>query len=193
MAKDPVCSAGQTALGDLLKLTRDRLLVVDVAPRSSLAPTDFEDDSSPSSQRVGNALPIGYTDRLQKSANDVVVKTMPELWAEHRGFITMLYAQENKRLEEIQEIMKKARSFHASTRKYKQQLEKWVFGNSNPSRRGAEGTETRLWLSDSIKCPRARPKEVSDCMHRIITGAKNESYWLPSTPLPPPDITSNNG
>ncbi|KAK2929217.1 Protein kinase domain [Fusarium oxysporum f. sp. vasinfectum] len=191
MAKDPVCRAGQTALGDLLKLTRDRLLVVNVVPRSCLGPTDFEDDSSPSRQEVGNALPIDSTDRLQKPADGPVVKTTSELWNDHRGLITKLFVQENKRLEEIKEIMKTGHSFYASTRKYQQQLDKWLFGEGSLSRRGGEQIDARSWQSESIKQHRARPKEACDWMHRILTGAKNESYWLPCAPLPPPDKASN--
>ncbi|RKL00305.1 hypothetical protein BFJ71_g5793 [Fusarium oxysporum] len=192
MAKDPVCRAGQTALGDLLKLTRDRLLVVDVVPRSNFGLTDFEDDSSPSRQEVGNALPIDFTDRLQKPADGPVIKTTSELWNDHRGLITKLFVQDNKRLEEIQAIMKTGHSFYASTRKYQQQLDRWLFGEGSLSRRGGEQTDARSWQSESIKQHRARPKEVCDWMDRILTGAKNESYWLPCAPLPLPDIASNH-
>jgi serine/threonine protein kinase len=191
MARDPVCRVGQTALGDLLKLTRDRLLVVSVDIRRFIGPTVIEDDISPAREEFGNEQPIDNENRLQKLTYDCVVKMTPELWNKHRGHITRLYVQENKRIEEIKEIMKTGNNLFASTQEYKQQLDKWLFLEGTPDRRGLKQAEV-VWESEFTKKHRARPKEVCDWMHRILSGAKSESYWLPCPPLPPPDLSLRN-
>ncbi|KAF5670735.1 serine threonine kinase [Fusarium circinatum] len=172
MAKDPVCKVGQTALGDLLKFTRDRLLVVNVFPRSNFGSLDFEDDISPAREKFGNDQLIDNPTWLQKLTDDSVVKTSPELWNKHRGLITRLYVQENKRLDEIKEFMETGNNFHASTRKYQQQLDKWLFDEGTLSSRVLAQTEAK-WESESIKRHRARPKEATPT--RCHLNISNES------------------
>ncbi|KAF5232125.1 hypothetical protein FANTH_13122 [Fusarium anthophilum] len=162
IAKDPVCKVGQTALGDLLKFTRDRLLVVNVVPRSNFGLPDFEDDISPAREEFGNEQPIDNPN----------IKTTPELWNKHRGLITRLYVQENKRLDEIKEFMETGNNFHASTRKYQQQLDKWLFDEGTLSSRVLAQTEAR-WESESIKRHRARPKEATPTRRQL--NISNES------------------
>ncbi|KAF5568943.1 serine threonine kinase [Fusarium phyllophilum] len=125
MAKDPVCRVGETALGDLLKLTGDRLLFFDVAPWPNLRPIDFGDEDSPTHKKLINEKAIDNTDRLQKPTDESAVKTVLDPWNKHRQLITKLYVQENKRIEEIQEIMETVHNFEASKRKYQRQLDKW--------------------------------------------------------------------
>ncbi|KAF4334679.1 serine threonine kinase [Fusarium beomiforme] len=106
MAKDPVCRAGQTAMGDLLELIRDRLLVVDHPFR--------------------NPVSIDLKDLIQGTAGAPEVKT----------------------------------------------------GSKIPQQ------------SQPIKRPRAQAKELADWMNCILTRSSEKSYWLPSAPLPPPDMYS---
>ncbi|KAF5707177.1 serine threonine kinase [Fusarium mundagurra] len=159
MAKDPVCREGKTALGDLLELIRDRLLVVDVI--ASWKDTPKPDDGDPK------------------------VETRDELWNEHRELITRLYLEEGRRLQEVRDIMRTYYNFDASARYYRQYLNKW-----GADKRIMRGTGGGSRSSGSIQQGRAQAKEVSECLHRILTRAQNESYWLPSAPLPPPDIAS---
>ncbi|SCV34328.1 uncharacterized protein FFB14_04809 [Fusarium fujikuroi] len=194
MAKDPVCRVGETALGDLLKLTKDRLFVVDVAPWCNSRPIDLKAEDSPTPKGLSNEQAIDNTKRLQKPTDESAVTKVLDPWNKHRELITKLYVQENKRIEEIQEIMETVHNFEASKRKYQRQLDKWLFGKGclSLSRRVVEHPDARLWQSESIKQHRARPKEVCDWMHRILSGAKSESYWLPCPPLPPPDLSPTN-
>ncbi|CVK98860.1 uncharacterized protein FMAN_08398 [Fusarium mangiferae] len=189
MAKDPVCRVGETALGDLLKLTKDRLFVVDVAPRCNPRPIDLKAEDSPILKGLSNEQAIDNTKRLQKPTDESAVTKVLDPWNKNRELITKLYVQENKRIEEIQEIMETVHNFEASKRKYQRQLDKWLFGKGclSLSRRVVEHPDARLWQSESIKQHRARPKEVCDWMNLILSGAKGESYWLPCPPLPPPD------
>ncbi|KAF4498468.1 serine threonine kinase [Fusarium agapanthi] len=166
MAKDPVCREGQSALGDLLELVKDRLLVVDVIPRQATPKPDDGNDSI---------------------SGDSEVETMAELWNEHQGHITRLYQDEGRRLQEVRDIMRTYYNFDASARSYRQHLNEW--GISKGIMGGTDGGPRS---SGSIQQPRAHAKEALDCLHRILTRAKNESYWLPSAPLPPPDVASDH-
>ncbi|PNP61391.1 hypothetical protein FNYG_13874 [Fusarium nygamai] len=164
MAKDPVCKEGQTALGDLLELIKGRLLVVDVIGRQDTPEPDDGNDSS---------------------SGDPQVETIAELWDKHQGLITRLYQDEGRRLQEVRDIMRTYYNFDASARSYRQHLNEWGISKDIMS-----GTDGRSQGSGSVQQPRAHAKEVSECLHRILTGARNESYWLPSAPLPPPDTAS---
>jgi hypothetical protein len=166
--------------------------MVDVVLRSDTDTPSRGNDSSSSDPGMGNAVPIGSSDLLQEPSDDPEAETMGELWNENRGLITRLYIQEDKRLQEVRDIMRTVHSFDVSTRSYRQHFGKWGIGKDTASRGEGEQTDTRPRHSESIKRPCAQAKEVSDCMHRILTGAESESYWLPSPPLPPPDISSNN-
>nr|RBQ83606.1 hypothetical protein FVER53263_13280 [Fusarium verticillioides] len=165
MAKDPVCREGKTALGDLLELIRDRLLVFDViASRQETPKPDDGNDSS---------------------SGDPQVEAVAELWDKNQGLITRLYQDEGRRLQEVRDIMRTYYNFDASACSYRQHLNEWGISKDIMS-----GTGSGTGSSASIQQPRAHAKEVSECLHRILTRAKSESYWLPSAPLPPPATAS---
>ncbi|RBR20854.1 hypothetical protein FVER53590_13280 [Fusarium verticillioides] len=167
MAKDPVCREGKTALGDLLELITDRLLVFNViaSRRDTPKPDDGNDSSS----------------------EDPQVETTAELWDKHQGLVTRLYQDEGRRLQEVRDIMRTYYNFDASARSYRQRLNEW--GISKDIMSGTDGGSQSSGLTQK---PRAQAEEVLECLHRILTRAQNESYWLPSAPLPPPDIASNH-
>ncbi|KAF5530648.1 serine threonine kinase [Fusarium mexicanum] len=191
IAKDPVCRVGETALGDLLEITRDRLLVVDVVPWPDPRPIDYEDHVSGTHKGLSYEQPVDNINLLQKPTDEPVPETDSDLWNKYRKLITKLYVQENKNIVEIQEIMETGHRLEASKRKYQRQLDKWLFekGRLSLSRQAVEQPDARLWHSKSIKRNRARPKEVCDGMYRILSGAKSDNYWLPCPPLPPPDLS----
>lgn len=165
MAKDPVCREGKTALGDLLELIRDRLLVYDViASRQETPKPDDGNDSS---------------------SGEPQVEAVAELWDKNQGLITRLYQDEGRRLQEVRDIMRTYYNFDASACSYRQHLNEWGISKDIMS-----GTGSGTGSSASIQQPRAHAKEVSECLHRILTRAKSESYWLPSAPLPPPATAS---
>ncbi|KAF9784851.1 hypothetical protein IL306_006737 [Fusarium sp. DS 682] len=191
MAKDPICRAGQTALGDLLELIRDRLLVVDQPSSSASATTapDLQNESSSRGLDIGDAV-FNSAGTLQETADDPVVKMRPKAWNEHRDLITKLCMEENRNIQEVREIMRTAHNFDASIRSYRQHFDSWGFGKYDAKVGGQVPTSKRP--QQSIKRPRAQAKEFSDSMSRILTRAMDENYWLPSDPLPPPDISSDN-
>ncbi|KAF4438717.1 serine/threonine protein kinase [Fusarium austroafricanum] len=131
MAKDPACKKGQTALGNLLGLVQDRLLVVDIASKSesTLVPRPVE-----SSSGDGTAVSIDSTHMLEESSFDPVI-TLAEPFA----------------------------AFESNQ------------GQEQPCKRA-----------------RASAREFSEYMDLILHASTREEYWLPITPLQPPNISSGS-